>query len=101
GCIEIIQLAERTIEFLEQYRNLNQPMLNKFPKREAFWVFLASFLRKQIQHIKTIILLESEINPDSVLTARSMLEGSAQVYWVLSSIDPKALALKWCRYRYQ
>lgn len=100
GAGGLIALAERTHRALEQYRDLNQQMLKAFQRRNSLWIFLASFLLKQNEHMKSIIVLQKEERIDCILVARSMLEGAAQMRYVLSSSDPKALADKWARYRF-
>jgi hypothetical protein len=53
---------------------------------------LASFAAKQIEHSRSLLKLESSI--DTVLIARSMLEGLAQLLWAMKL--PRRRPLMWC-----
>lgn len=68
----------------------------RYSENDHFGFMALSFLGKQREHMKSIIILNE--SPDVVLIARSMIEGLCQLLWAFK--DPNILGLQWRAYSF-
>jgi hypothetical protein len=83
---------------IKSYFNENKDRILEETPEQSLFHFLIRFLRRQKDHLKSVLILEKENAMDTMLIVRSMLEGVAQLRFVRNSEKPIDLAIQWSRF---